>query len=358
MGALPLSGEVVWRTLAAMGQSTARPASSSRFAICLCILPAGWHAVSRSVIAGGTLAVVAADVDLPAAWARLPAGADPASRAGRVVSLVEAATALVLTWEGEGWREALRVPLEGSHLRVDRFPDGGWLLVGAGLDGKENARVLAPDGTITARFTLGRNVEHAAVDAGGRIWVGWSDEGIYGNSDWTVPGREWPPSSRGIACFDAAGALLPLPDLPSGVETISDCYALAAVGDAGWACTYTGFPLLRLHPGAPMRWWSTRLAGPKALAVDGSHALVAGGYCAQANRLALISLEGVGQGEQARVRAMWTLPLHPLPASANKWDPVWEEPTLLTGRDDALHLIAGDVWHRWRVADLLADLHR
>jgi hypothetical protein len=109
--------------------------------------------------------------------------------------------------------------------------------------------VLAPDGVILDRLTLGDGIEHVAIDAEDRVWVGWFDEGMFGNDGWRVPGQEWPPSSNGVACFTADGALLPLPVWPVEAGTIADCYALNVVGAGAWACPYTEFPLVRFVPG-------------------------------------------------------------------------------------------------------------
>jgi hypothetical protein len=107
------------------------------------------------------------------------------------------------------------------------------------------------------------------------------------------------------------------------------------------------------YPGEPARWWRTNVLGPKAIAVAGNHALLAGGYQKEANRLALVDLVENGVGEQAPVLAAWTLPIRPLPPSDNEWAPVWHRPSLLTGRGDTLHLVDDSVWYRWRVSDLV-----
>lgn len=119
---------------------------------------------------------------------------------------------------------------------------------------------------------------------------------------------------------------------------------------------YTDFPLAHFRSGELARWWRSELQGPNAIAIDGAHALVAGGYRQEANRLALVALEGEGNGEDARLLGTWCLPVRRLPDPANEWAPVWNNPTLLTGRGDTLHLIDDGIWHRWRVADITAAL--
>ncbi|WP_260598250.1 hypothetical protein [Sphingomonas endolithica] len=321
-------------------------------AIHLPALPAGWHALHYRVLANGELAVVIADVDFAAEWERIRSANGLVYPPSRILEMADAGTArLLLCADGE-WEEGPSFPLEFAYPKVDRFADGRWLVVGSRTNKKSNARVIASDGTILARFMLGDGIEHVSVDGAGNIWVGWFDEGIYGNSDWHVPGEEWPPSSRGIGCFDDGGVILPLAAFPSAAGMIADCYALTAVDDGAWACPYTDFPLMRLRLNRPALWWANDLAGPKALAVDGRRVLAAGGYGDKANRLALLLLEDVEQGGSAHQLAEWALPLSRLAAPANDWSPMWIHPTLLTASYDTIHLINDGVWHRWRVGEL------
>lgn len=235
----------------------------------------------------------------------------------------------------------------------DQFADGRWLVVATRTDVKPNARVFAADGALFTRFMLGDGIEHVAIDRADNVWVGWFDEGIYGNENWIPSGEEKPPSIRGIGCFDPLGRVLPLPDFPPEPGNISDCYALTTGNADAWACTYTDFPILHLQADQPLRWWKNNHAGPSAIAVNGSHALLAGGYGAKANQLTLVVLGGSGQGEMAQTILRRTMPLTRLPVSKTDWAPVWDTPILLQGCGDTIHLIDGDHWFRWCIADLL-----
>lgn len=318
-------------------------------------LPSGWQSLRYSATGNGALTVIATDVDLAGERARIFAMQEQLEPPSRLRELTEAGTALLLTLDGIGWREEMRVPLEMPHPLVDRFTDGRWLIVGSRTDGAPNARLLAPDGSLLDRFMLGDAIEHVVIDREDRIWVGWFDEGIggSGNDGWRVPGEERPPSDRGIGCFNATGKLVPLPPIPEA-GWISDCYALAPVWEGAWVCPYTDFPLLHFSPGQSVRWWTSDIAGPKALAVDGSNALLAGGYGEDANRLVLVSLDGAGKGEAAKQLIRWPLPLRRSPTPANEWAPVWDHPQLLAGRGDTVHLVDDSVWYRWSVAEAVA----
>jgi len=118
---------------------------------------------------------------------------------------------------------------------------------------------------------------------------------------------------------------------------------------------YTEFPLVCFETDGTTRWWRNSLSGPKAIAIDGCHALVAGGYGEDANRLALVDFAKDGGGTEASVIATWALPLRRLPRPANDWAPVWDRPILLSGRGDMLHLVDDGAWMRWTVADVVRD---
>jgi hypothetical protein len=357
---LLLSGEAEERTLMPMNLPNLAPSAPSPFCVTrLAALPFGWQAVKHAILSDGALAAIATDVDLAGEQQRISA-AIRASTApnppSRLLALSEVGTARIWIATPSGWTETLTCPLEAPWLFFDRFADGRWLIVSAGTSREDCARVLSPAGLVVDRFTLGDGISHVAIDAADRIWVGWSDEGMFRNNGWRVPCQEWPPSTNGVACFTSDGTLLPLPEWPAGAGTIADCYALNVVEGAAWACPYTEFPLVRFVPGEPARWWRSALIGQDAIALDGSHALIGGGYREEANRLALVALEGDGHGEDARPLASWALPLRRLPPSTQEWMPVWDLPTLLVGRDDTLHLIDGGLWYRWRVADCAAEL--
>jgi hypothetical protein len=227
--------------------------------------------------------------------------------------------------------ERLQFSLLEPFVRVDEFPDGRWLIVNARSRGQGNARVLSNDGKEERRIELGDGIEHVKIDDHQRIWVGWFDEGIFGNDNWRLPGRKWAPSAHGIAAFDDQGALI----THATLESIADCYSLNVFGDEAWACTYTDFPIWRMRDGRECTW-ATNLRGTRAIAVRHPHVLAAGGYQDEANRVLLLML----QEQKAHVLGEWRLPFGTdTPA------------TLIDGRGDELHVVQGQCWHRWRIAD-------
>ena len=336
--------------------TAAVPAASLR--VKLSALPTGWQVIRYRILSDNRLAVLSTNVDLATEHLRSQAASLTSSTYDhtRLHALAAEGTARVWISGPTGWTEALSFPLESPYPTFDRFKDGRWLVVNSGTQEDCNARVLSPDGATLARFKLGYGVNHLGIDASDVVWVGWTDEGIFGNGDWAVPGLEWPPSSYGVACFDPNGRFLPRPEWPDAAGDIAHCYALNVSGQCAWACPYTEFPLVCFDKFKPDRWWRSKLGGPVAIAMNETHVLVAGGYTEHANRLTLVTLGEAGRGEDVTELATWALPLLRLPPPATKWAPIWRDPDLLDGRGDTLHLIDEGLWQCWRVADLLAAL--
>ena len=64
-----------------------------------------------------------------------------------------------------------------ASTRCRRWKDGSYDL---------NARVYRPDGALKSEFCLGDGIEHMQTDTSGRIWVGYFDEGVFGNFGWDI----------------------------------------------------------------------------------------------------------------------------------------------------------------------------
>lgn len=247
-------------------------------------LPAGWQEMSYAALANGSLAILGTDVDLRA---ELSPGPDDANDRRNPYRVARHASGRIWTFDGENLAEGPAFPLASPYLLFDRFPDGRWLVARRRDDIDSGERILSPGGDALDSIYLGDGLAHLKIDDLGRIWVGWFDEGIFGNTGWRIPGRDRPPSQSGIACFDEHRRLLceAEPMLP----IISDCYALNVSGTTAWACTYVDFPIITLGNG-PERRWPTPLSGTQAIAVAGDHLLAAGGYGADGNRLLLLAL--------------------------------------------------------------------
>ncbi len=188
----------------------------------------------------------------------------------RDASLAEDTRGALLVFDGQTVDGRTEFALEYPYPRFDRLPDGQWIWTeGRSLDGHPNATLLSANGEVARRYCLGDGIKHLQADSAGTLWVGYSDEGIYGPN---------PISHPGLVRFDAAGLQIwsydfTRPDVP----IISECYALNVVDEA-WACTYTGFPILQIGRTGMQRTWTNESAGAKAIAVDGDNVVLFGGY--------------------------------------------------------------------------------
>ncbi len=286
------------------------------------VLPVGWSAASYTPLADGTLAILATDVDLD-------------SHA--------AANGRVWTFDGSVLSEGPTFPLDSLCPVIDRFADGRWLVTGARTNDSANGVVLTTDGHEVRRIHLGDGIFWTKIDDADRIWVGWFDEGVFGNPSWSVPGLEWPPSSYGLAAFDQLGGLVAHAEGVPASSGIADCYALNVFGDTVWACTYPDFPLGCLTKGGQWRWWTTELIGTRALAADGCFVLAAGGYGEEGNRIVLLRLGDSGPESLGE----WRLPL--MAGFPQRVDCV-------DGRGDRLHIVDDGKWYQWRVSDFVDAL--
>ena len=301
-------------------------------------LPVGWTPLAYSVTQVGQLAILADDHEVAARSFRGQPGFDPGSFRRRVVR----ATAKLFVFDGR-LTELFTFPLETPFPSIESLQDGRWLITPRRTDVAVNARLFTQGGNLSATFMLGDGITEVRTDVRGRIWVAWFDEGIFGNDDWKVPGRESPPSFRAIVCFDDRGGVVWEPEYLTGGDP-ADCYALNIVGESAWAWTWThrGHQIRRFEIGAAVQCWKSDLEGATAIALAGEHLIVADGHGAAAVQLALVQLDGEGV---ATTQHRWTLALPPQQLS---------EAALLSGRGDQIHAVCAGGWHRWTVAQCVA----
>lgn len=142
---------------------------------------------------------------------------------------------------------------------VQPLPDDRTLIVGARTGGVEhNAAVYDGSGELVMTGPLGDGIEYVRTTAAGDIWIGYFDEGVYGNDPLGGYGlvrfsKELEPSWRYTA--------------PGGIGPIDDCYALNVTDHEVWTCYYNSFPVVRIQDGHATGWNSGRPA----------HALIAYG---------------------------------------------------------------------------------
>jgi len=177
-----------------------------------------------------------------------------------------------------------QIPLEPTPFGfpvVQPLRSGGVLIVESRVrvDEPPNASVFDAAGRLVRRAMFGDGIEHVHVDAEDRAWVGYFDEGVFGNFGWGRGAGPEPIGSSGLNRFDLdTGELVWSFEPPPGSDFIADCYALNVATDAVWIYYYTDFDLMRIAADGSVRRWRTQTSGAHALAVDGARALLVGSY--------------------------------------------------------------------------------
>jgi len=217
------------------------------------------------------------------------------------------------------------------------LPDGRFVVVSSRAEwrdgvAQDNAHVYAADGSLERAACIGDGIEHVQTSADGDIWVGYFDEGVYGNDGWGSPGPE-PIGSAGIVRFSPALEVAwEYPFQES--ETIDDCYALNVTGEDAWACCYSSFDVIRIRDGV-VRSWRNKVEGARGIAVDGDSIAFYGGYRTEHDRLAIGRLGDADVSIGATTRL--TMPNgRRLPQDA-----------IVVGRGAELHALVGSDWFSW-----------
>ena len=180
---------------------------------------------------------------------------------------------------------------------------------------------------------FGDGIQHVTATRSGSCWVGYFDEGIFGNFGWGGPGPA-PIGRFGINRFDQTMHLAA--HAPSEYE-IADCYAMTAVDESVFACTYTDWEIVRLGPSGERRSWTNDVAGASAIVVKGSAVALVGGYTESRSRLVVGSL-----GESRFEPTMTTtLTIDGEDITGDK---------LLVASGHQLHAMANGGWYRWELA--------
>lgn len=152
-----------------------------------------------------------------------------------------------------------------------------------------NASVVDSAGELVRAGCLGDGINHVRTSATGQIWVGYSDEGVYGNLGWGERDSAPPMGQAGIVRYSPdLRAVWEFPN--DGVAVVDDCYALTLLGDTAWAYYYSDFPIVEIA-GETVRSWPTGIAGAKAIITNGRTVALVGGYkLPDRDRVAIVDL--------------------------------------------------------------------
>lgn len=228
------------------------------------------------------------------------------------------------------WREITNPP------RFARFaqplPDGQVLVAGEAL---ASARVWSDAGDLVATGDLGGFACHVVADELGRLWVGYIDEAI---------GSAGPPG-HGFARFSRSlrveWVYPHLPDRPSELPSIVDCYVLNVVGRDAYCYAYDRFHLLHANNDGVRDRGAVPQEFAQALLIDGENAATLGGPTPEYDLLTPLRVTSSGV-ERAGSPSRLVMPDGmELPPRARTFC-----------RGSELHIVANQKWYRLSLADI------
>jgi hypothetical protein len=246
--------------------------------------------------------------------------------------------------------EITEMPL--AHPTVQPLPGGHILVVGARCrwrpDGPDqNAIIYDADGQPVIEATIGDGIEHVLVSASGGIWVGYFDEGVYGNYGWGDAGAPPPLGATGLVRYTPtleADWRYPA-EARDRWGPISDCYALNIDGDTAWACYYTDFPVTRVEEDTVTGWRNGLARSVRALIVADEHLGLYGGFGPDYDVL-VHAIRGEDELDRLAEYRLVLPDGAPLPTTAQ---PV--------GRGATLHLFDRSDWYHLNLDELPTSRH-
>jgi len=246
-----------------------------------------WRHLSVAILADGSLARLQADFDVLAESRerqQVATAGETHVRAGQPL-YPEGTRARIVVHDGTSEVLACAFDLPGAFPAFDRLSNGGWIIADSRCDfGKDNAVRLSADGAVEARFCLGDGISDLQCDTVGGVWVGYFDEGIFGNYGWGRDGRE-PIGSPGLVRFNTDGQVeWRYEGLGgrAGGPWIADCEALNVADGKVWCSVDSpthlgrGNALLRICSDS-VTAWRTETSLAKAIAVDGARVATVSG---------------------------------------------------------------------------------
>jgi len=289
--------------------------------------PDGWFDYGYAILPDGKLGLMRCNTDVHAAYAqwRTDVNENPGKHGG--FPDFSQKSACLSTFDGICEDRPIEIPF-GKWPVFNRLADGRWLIAAARARENEiNGRLIAADGALVGSIRLGDAISYLQCAPDGTIWVGYFDEGIFGDDPSTCP------SACGIAQFSSDGTLLWCFNKNSGF--ICDCYAMSLSRNILWTCYYVDFPIVAADKDIVTIWTNNSISGASAIAVDGRYAMLFGGYDENANRLALLYLD------DGIARCVGELALSAVPSQGS---------CLVQGQADTLHFIREGNWTKITVA--------
>ncbi|MGE6735592.1 hypothetical protein ACQKIP_32495, partial [Streptomyces sp. NPDC059900] len=96
--------------------------------------------------------------------------------------------------------------LRARFPRIDALPDGGFVVADArSRRSEQHVQVFDALGRESWAFRAGDAIEELLTDHEGRLWVGYFDEGVFGNDELSQPGlRCWSAGGEPLWAYEAA----------------------------------------------------------------------------------------------------------------------------------------------------------
>lgn len=187
---------------------------------------------------------------------------------------------IIVTWDGS---EITSTTISNEHVVVhfvQPHPEGYLLASANGLwrpEGVENnVMITDTSGTVLRRAVFGNGISDIRTAPNGTIWVGYSDEGIFGNFGWGGPGPD-PIGAKGLVKFRPDGGKdWEFDYSAAGGSFMDDVYAMnVAEEEDVWIYYYSNFPVVNIRNG-DYRVWNYGTGGATAISVDGDRVLLVG----------------------------------------------------------------------------------
>ncbi len=135
-------------------------------------------------------------------------------------------------------------------------------------DIERNGRVYDAHGRLVSEIVLGDGINCMLTTREGEIWVGYSDEGIFGSPGGGNFGWDDPLGKSGLVKWSRDGTMLYEFAPPDEAAAICDCYAMTvdAVGDL-WCYYYDSFRIVCVRGNGRVQQWTPGVSGAHTMAV-------------------------------------------------------------------------------------------
>ena len=171
----------------------------------------------------------------------------------------------------------ISLPETSENFRfVQPIGQNQYLLVRANAksESDKNAHIYNAEGWLVRSFHAGDGIQDVQVTEAGQIWIGFSDEGVFGDLEL---------GQSGVVCLDEEGHPIFKYDAiaaQNGLLFMDDCYAInVAAHNEVWFYYYSDFPLVRLiNRRFDCQWRNIPVTGSHGFAATKEQALFAGSY--------------------------------------------------------------------------------